>query len=92
MINEIHCAIFMYKYVHGLTPGIFDNKFEINQNNVYNIRNYNVFRVQRPRLNIYKKSITYRGATIWNSLPESLNILPSLIIFKEKLKLYIKRY
>ena len=41
----------------------------------YNFRKTNCLRLPKPRLDLMKKSISYQGALLWNSLSNSLIIL-----------------
>ena len=42
-----------------------------------------------PRTEIYKKSVTYSGAKIWNNIPYEIRTVSSVAIFKKNMKTYI---
>ena len=42
-------------------------------------------------LSLYRKSFGFRGASNWNSLPESLRKMEQIGTFKRELKAWIKR-
>ena len=53
----------------------------------YNLReNEYKLAVPQPRTGFYKRSLSYRGSVLWNSLPLEVRQLTSPSIFKEKKK------
>jgi hypothetical protein len=67
-------AILMYKTLSGQTPQ-------------YSLRNSNgeLF-IPKPNTNYLKRSFSYSGAFLWNNLPESFRLSPSLTTFKSSLE------
>ena len=56
----------------------------------YNLRNsLNKVCVPKPRTDYLKRSFTYSGTCLWNSLPEQLRSTPSLISFKVALNKFL---
>ena len=49
------------------------------------------FLVPRPKLNLFKNSLTYSGAIIWNSIPLEIKNSNSLNIFVNKCKAWMKQ-
>ena len=56
----------------------------------YNLRNsLNKLCVPKPRTDYLKRSFSYSGACLWNSLPEQLRSAPSLKSFKVALNKFL---
>ena len=70
----------MFKCVNDLAPinltSMFSSKNERDQSKLY---------VPLPRIDLFKSSLKFSGATIWNSLPPELHKTESLSTFKNKL-------
>ena len=65
-------AMFMYNIKHNNLNEPMKNMFEISNNELHNLQSNAVnFHVPKPRTNFMKKSISYSGALLWNSLPSS---------------------
>ena len=78
----------VYKYIHGLSPKIMKEVFSTRAN-IYNTRQFNVLGTHIPTSSRYGlNSIPYEANQLWNLLPESLKSSPSLILFKNKIKLW----
>ena len=76
----------MYKTVHGMTPDYLTSKF-VSRDEItsYRLRNTeNKIVLPLPRTNYLKKSFSYSGANLWNSLPHDLRSADSLHDFKRK--------
>ena len=62
------------------------SKFE-RRETAYNLRDSgNKLNVPLPQTNYYKKSFSYSGATLWNSLPRDMRQAESLGLFKRLFK------
>ena len=60
-----HVALFMYKYINGSLPSVFDNMFTINnQYHNYFTRQCGLFHIPYVRT----QSIRFKGVTMWNEL------------------------
>ena len=60
----------MYSCYHDKLPDVFNSYFVTNDNiHSYNMRSASKIRIDFKRTNYGKFSLKYRGATIWNSLP-----------------------
>ena len=71
--------------VHGLAPEYLCSKFTW-RDSAYDLRDSeNKLNVPLPRTNYYRKSFSYNGATLWNSLPCDIRNTESLGVFKRKI-------
>ena len=43
-------------------------------------------------LTLFKNSILYKGSTMWNDLPKEVKSIDSYLVFKEKLKFFLKSH
>ena len=81
-------AIFMFKTLNGLTPQYLEEMFS-SRIGYYTLRDSNrkLF-IPKPNTDyLYlKHSFSYSGVSLWNSLPESLRLSPSLTSFKTNLE------
>ena len=49
-----------------------------------------LFSLPRPRINLYKTSLSFSGKFIWNTLPHDIKNVDSANAFRIKLKQFIK--
>jgi hypothetical protein len=79
-------AILMYKFTNNLTPMYLQDLF-VTRVSHYSLRDSEgkLF-LPKPRTDYLKRSFSYSGASLWNSLPESLRSSLSLSSFKRSLK------
>lgn len=80
-------CILMYKALNNLAPTYLSNKFTY-AHNMHNLdlrsaTNQTLY-VPKPTLEIYRRSLTYSGPKLWNTLPESVRNAPSLGSFKQR--------
>ena len=55
----------------------------------YNIRNSEMrLNLPKPRTNYLKRSFSYRGALLWNSLPQDIRKLQSFAQFRKAIAEY----
>ena len=77
----------MYKSLHNLAPSYMSNKF-IYSHDIHNLAlrstTNQTLHIPKPRLEIYRKSLSYFGPKIWNTLPESGRNARSLGSFKQR--------
>ena len=71
-----------------MTPEYLRSSFVFRDNlNSYHLRNIeNTLTLPQPRTDYLKKSFSYSGAQLWNSLPIELRQATSLNDFKTKLR------
>ena len=82
--RKVDLSIPMYKALNNETPEYWSSIF-INQMDLmpYNLRNtVNKLAVPLPRPETFKKSLSYNGAVLWNSLPDLLRQVSSPTSFK----------
>ena len=90
-LNTCLTALFMYSYHHNKLPTFFNNFFITNENiHSYNTRSKSKIHLEFRRTNYGQFSMRYRGAIIWNNLPNDLKIINSYNHFKKSLKLYVQ--
>ena len=79
-------AILMYKVTNNLTPMYLQDLF-VTRVSHHSLRDSEgkLF-LPKPRTDYLKRSFSYSGASLWNSLPESLRSSLSLSSFKRSLK------
>ena len=81
-------AVMMYKSLHGMTPEYLTSRF-VFQNDItsYRLRNTeNKLALPQPRTNYLKKSFSYSGTGLWNSVSGNLRAATSLNNFKLNLR------
>ena len=64
---ELNKGILMYKIMFDIAPQYLKQLFHVNRS-----RGLNKISIMIPRIHLFKSSLTYSGAVLWNSLPESL--------------------
>jgi len=74
-------SIFMFKIINSDSPRYLHDLFKFT-NNPYGDRKKNL-QVVHPRIDLCKTSLSFSGASLWNSLPKALKTLSSLKTFKE---------
>ena len=80
----------MYKVLNNETPNYLRAKF-INRSDTlsYSLRDTEgKLTVPLPRTEHYKRSFSYSGAVLWNSLPSKLKQAISVNDFKSKISYY----
>ena len=80
----LNTAILMYRVFHEDCPNYLKNLFTT-QPIVARLRAPN-FKVPFARINLFKGSFAFKGATIWNSLPARIRFIPKLNKFKNETK------
>ena len=82
---EYRKAILMYKSLNNLAPAYLTNKFTYTHNiHELNLRSAtnNTLYMPKPNLEIYRRSLSYSGSRIRNSLPESVRSAQNVDAFK----------
>ena len=64
---RLNKGTFMFKIMFGSAPAYLKQLFLVNRS-----RGMNKISISIPRIDLFKSSLTYSGAVLWNSLPESL--------------------
>ena len=80
-----HKAIMMFKSLNEQAPVYLQNLFH-ERSTDYDLRNsFHKLTLPRPRTNYLKRSFSYSGALLWNSLPENVREIKSVRKFKEQI-------
>ena len=85
--REQHTAIMMHKIMYNRAPDSLTEEINLIRDcTTYNLRDstYNLA-LQKPRTEILKKSFSYRGAKLWNSLSNKMKSEQSLESFRKRL-------
>ena len=75
----------MFKIMNGHTPNYLSKRFSIKDSG-YELRGYKNLDIPIPNTDFKKRSISYCGATVWNSLPDELKKACNVSHFKAKYK------
>ena len=77
----------MHKFLDSSSSNYLAQLFISHQSHVTNSRNK--LYVPRPRLDLFKTSISFAGASLWNSQPQNIKSCISLPCFRRNLHKYI---
>jgi hypothetical protein len=80
---NFHKVIMLFKAMNGLTPTYITELFHTHQHG-RSTRNSGAIRLPRPHLECYRRSFSYSGARLWNTLPESLKEAQTVDGFKRQ--------
>ena len=87
--RQIQEALMVFKALNDLAPDHLSSMFTNCSTSGYVLRDStNKLNVPLPRNNYLKRSVSYRGATLWNSLPGNLWQEKSLNRFKQLLNFH----
>ena len=87
--RQIQVALMVFKALNDLAPDHLSSMFTERSTSGYVFRDStNKLNVPLPRTNYLKRSFSYRGATLWNSLPCNLRQEKSLNRFKQLLNFH----
>ena len=83
--NRYHLALLIFKAIIGQAPDHIANNilftYEVSHKNLRSFDNMNLYH-PKPNCEVFKKSLQYSGATVWNSLPMSIKESTSVPQFK----------
>ena len=79
-------GIFMPKFLNNNSLNYLAQLFISHQSHYTNLY------VPRPRLDLFKTSISFSGASLWNSLPQKIKLCISLPCFKRNLHKYMSPF
>ena len=77
---EHNKGIFMYKIMFEIAPPYLKQLFQVNRS-----RGLNKITIMIPRIDLFKSSLTFSGAVLWNSLPEPLKKTYIYIILQKQI-------
>ena len=88
----LHKAKFMYKVSKGLVPSYISNMFEKEEKayNCLRTTNLNNFKKPRPKLELFKQSISFSGPSVWNMIPKSIQCMDTIESFTSNFIRWIK--
>ena len=79
----------MYKAIHALVADHMANmitfNYEVSNRNLRTFDNMNLYK-PKPCCEVFKKSLSFTGPTVWNQLPLNLKESCSLNVFKSMYK------
>ena len=81
---QFNKAIFMFRSLNSLAPYYIQSLFH-KKNYVYSNSKIQELSLPRPRIDLFKTSISYSGPEVWNTLPPNIKSSPSFSIFKKRL-------
>jgi exonuclease III len=82
--------LFMFKYVKGSHPNIFNDVFLRNTNvSVQSTRQSLNLRIPTCRTELLQKTLRYKGVIEWNYISRKLDHYCSIHSFKKRLKIYL---
>ena len=83
-------SIMLYKIENNMVPDYLSSHFVFRSDTLtYNLRDSDCsLAIPQPRTNFCKRSLSYSGAVLWNSLPLDIRQPPTLDEFKSKLENY----
>ena len=91
-IYDTSIAVFMFKFIKGMLPSIFDDLFCRTSDRATRVtRNSYKLAIPLCRTELHKKSIRYQGPHIWNKYEDVINHQCSLHTFKRRMKQYISK-
>jgi hypothetical protein len=89
---EFKVLLIVFKALHGLAPAYISEMIQTTNNRSYSLRSNNGLSLKVPR----HKSKTFggrafavQGPTLWNRIPKELRSIPTIDLFKSKLKTYL---
>ena len=89
LITQRQIQVLVFKALNDLAPDYLSSMFTERSTSGYVLRDStNKLNVPLPRTNYLKRSFSYRGATLWNSLPCNLRQEKSLNRFKQLLNFH----
>ncbi len=86
---EYNKGLFMYRLLSNEAPEYISNLYTHTPSRYSNSRNYHLS-LPRPRIDIFKTSISFSGAYLWNNLPLTVRSCQSLSSFKRKLRAHLE--
>ena len=76
-------GVFVFKSGSGTMPEYITSLFTRPMSSQCSSR-ISIYHLPHPRLDLFKTSVSFSGATLWNNLPQSLKSCQTLPVFKRK--------
>ena len=86
---EYNKGLFMYWLLSNESPEYISNLYTHTPSCYSSSRNYH-FSLSRPRIDIFRTSISFSGVCLWNNLPLTVRSCQSLSSFKRKLRAHLE--
>ena len=86
---EYNKGLFIYRVLSNKAPGYISNLYTHTPSCYSNSRN-NQLSLPRPRIDIFKTSISFSCVYLWNNLPLTVRSCQSLSSFKRKLRAHLE--
>ena len=87
---EFHRGVLVYKSLHNLAPPYLASKFTQVENRYTTRSQQNkTLLVPKPNIEQFRRSFSYMGTTLWNSLPQMVKDQESLAAFKKAYSKYL---
>ena len=86
---EYNKGFIMYRVLSNEAPVYIFNLYTHTPSRYSNSRNYQLI-LPRPRIDIFKTSISFSGPFLWNNLPLTVRSCQSLSFFKRKLRVHLE--
>jgi hypothetical protein len=81
-------AVIMFKIVNNLAPSYLSKRFTKKESR-YNTRNNDGLYMDKPNTEYKKRSLSYRGAKLWNSIDRNVKNTDDIMSFKQR---YLSAY
>ena len=85
---EYNKGLFMYRVLGNEAPEYISNLYTHTLSHYSSSRNYHLS-LPRPRTDLFKTSISFSGAYLWNNLPLTVRSCQSLSSFKRKFRAHL---
>ena len=86
---EYNKGLFMYRVLSNEATEYISNLYTHTPSRYSSSRNYHLS-LPRPRIDIFRTSISFSGAYLWNNLPLTVRSCQSLSSFKCKLRAHLE--
>ena len=87
--TEYNKGLFMCRVLSNEAPEYISNLYTHTPSRYANSRNHHLS-LPRPRIDMFKTSISFSGAYLWNNLPLTVRSCQSLSSFKRKFRAHLK--
>ena len=89
-VYQYNIILFMYKFVRGMLPDVFNSMFIINTNVCqYNTRQSNKLYIPKCKLSKMQTYVTHKGILLWNYIVDIIDRNCSGVSYKKHVKHYL---
>ena len=86
---EYNKGLFMYRVLNNEAPEYISNLYKHTPSRYSNSRNYKLS-LPRPRIDVFRTSIPFAGAFLWNNLPLTLRSCQSFISSRRRFRAHLQ--